>query len=209
MDVPEFEARTREGRLRLALIGMSNTGKTTRSQALKSALHFVHFDVDSEIGAELHLVDGTGGLAAWLGYPGSEAYGDRERQYLALEEKYTTHPRGESGNAVLDTTGSVVHLSDGAQESLRRNYLVVHLDAGDEAVGRFTERFFAVPKPVVWGEYFSMEGPTVEASLKSSYPRLLKERLKKFRALAHVSIPSETIPLNGGEAILDRIKASL
>jgi len=199
----------RSGTLRLAFVGMSNVGKTSRSRALQSALSFEHLDIDGEICAELGLAD-MHALAAWLGYPGSEGYRERERHYLDLEEKRTTLKRDLHSNVVLDTTGSVVHLSDQARDAIKRDFFVVHFSVGEEMVRDLAERFFAVPKPVVWGDYFSqMEGESTQEALVRCYPDLLRTRLDKFKKLAHVNIPMLQVDLDDGRAILRDIRSHL
>jgi len=209
MNEQEFDARLRSGTLRLAFVGMSNVGKTSRSRALKSALAFEHIDIDGEICTELGLED-MHALAAWLGYPGSEGYRERERRYLDLEEARTTLTRDMHSNAVLDTTGSVVHLSDEAQDAFKRDFFVVHFSVGEEMVHDLSERFFAVPKPVVWSEYFSQaEGESTQEALVRCYPDLLRARLDKFKKLAHVNIPMIQVDLDDGRAILRDIRSHL
>ncbi|MDP2649073.1 MAG: hypothetical protein Q8P19_04230, partial [bacterium] len=154
MNTAELESRLADGAFRVALVGMSNVGKTSGARTLARERGFEHVEVDARIMRELGLAD-VDALAKWLGYPGSEGYPERERKYLDMEEKHTISACDTPGSTVLDTTGSVVHLSDEALEKLRSVFLVVHLDAGGEVPNALMERYFAVPKPVIWDGYYS------------------------------------------------------
>ena len=208
MSPADFDDAMQRGEMRLAFIGMSNAGKTTAARALERACGFRHREVDAAIERELELAD-MGAMAAWLGYPEGENFEERQRQYLASEEKYTTVDP-DSGNVVLDTTGSFVHLSDAAKEKIRNQYLVVHFDVGEEETKNLIERFFAVPKPVVWGDFFEpLKGESIEETLSRCYPSLLQERLKIFRTLSHINLPAQDINFKNGPQILDRIRTVL
>src|SRR3954471_12411299 len=84
----DFRQRLEQKNMRLALVGMSNVGKTSLSRALRSALSFRHVEIDEGIRNELGFRD-MNALARWLGLPNSEGYHERERRYLELEEKCT------------------------------------------------------------------------------------------------------------------------
>jgi shikimate kinase len=166
-------------------------------------------EVDAGIREELDMKN-MDALAAWLGLPGSDGYPERERHYLTLEERYTTAPLSALANVVLDTTGSVVHLPQNVRQNLKEKYLVVHLDVGDESIQMLIDRYFATPKPVIWGEYFSRRPEeTVRSALVRSYPQLLHERLKRFRELAHVSVPVGSFDSGKPDALLQSIRAAL
>ncbi len=193
MSPVEFGDSVRRNEMRLALVGMSNAGKTTLSKALSGAFSFTHAEVDSDIGHELSQSN-IHALADWLGLPGSEGHKEREKYFLDLEEQYTLLDRPVRGNFVLDTTGSVVHLSEKARERLRDSYMVVHLDVGNQAMDALIERYFAEPKPVVWGEHFEKrEQESTREALVRCYPELLRVRLERYRALAHVNVPTPEV----------------
>ncbi len=209
MEAREFEDAMREGRLRLAFVGMSNAGKTKSGRALEKAFGFHHVEVDRDISEALGM-QGTAALASWLGYPDSAAYAEREQQYLELEEEHTVRQCAISGNVVLDTTGSVVHLPERARKKVKDSFFVVHLDVGEAALDVLIERFFRLPKPVIWDTFFSKElGETTRAALERSYPALMQERLQRFRTLAHINIPALQIDVNDGRAIIEAISAAL
>lgn len=209
MTQAEFDEAMRAGELRVALVGMSNAGKTKAGRALQKTGDFEHYEVDADIRRSLGLTN-MNELADWLGLPDSDGYSEREKKYLELEEMYTTVERNAAKNLVLDTTGSVVHLSDQAQQKVREDALVVHFDVGNSTLDTLIEKFFETPKPIVWGEYFApREGEGVRETLIRSYPKLLQERLQRFRSLSHINIPAATIDLSDGRAILTSIRSHL
>ena len=211
LTLDEFDMHLAEGTLRLAFVGMSNGGKSYRSRILRDETGFFWYQVDEEIGRALSLPD-TESISAWLGYPTDEGYAEREGQYLELEGRFTKNAsqRVHGKNLVFDTTGSVVHLDQEALAALRDNTLVVHLDVGEDSLPTLLDRFFTEPKPVAWSGYFeTKDGESVEAALKRSYPRLLAERLSRYRALAHVNIPARKLRDTTGAQTLAIIRSYL
>ncbi|MCR4325297.1 MAG: hypothetical protein NUV59_00640 [Patescibacteria group bacterium] len=209
MNTAELESRLADGAFRVALVGMSNVGKTRSARALARERGFAHTEVDARIMRELGL-SGIDALAEWLGFPGSEGYAERERKYLDMEEKHTLAASDAPDGIVLDTTGSVVHLGDEMLDKMRSDFLVVHLDVGDEPPKALIERYFSVPKPVVWGGHFSMnDGEEMKDALVRCYPELLRERLKRYRDIAHVNIPSGEIDTSDAGSIISAIRSRL
>lgn len=207
----EFDARRADGTLRIAFVGMSNGGKSYRSRVLRDQEGFAWYSVDAEIQKELGFRD-MSRISSWLGYPVGAAYAKRERRYLELEDRFTKAgaARTSAINTVLDTTGSVVHLPEGTLSALRARCLVVHLDVGDDSLAQMLEKFAAHPKPVAWCGFFSARpGGSRDDALRHSYPVLLAQRLARYRALARLSIPAETLRDAGGKETLDRIRAGL
>ncbi|MDO8408159.1 MAG: hypothetical protein Q7S95_02905 [bacterium] len=191
----EFNAHVALGTLRLAFVGMSNGGKSYRSRILHQEEGFLWYHVDEEIQKALEFAD-MAQISAWLGYPSDAQYPERERRYLELEDRFTRNASMRTGgrNLVFDTTGSVVHLTPNTLEILRQNCLVVHLDVGEGSLRQMTERFFAKPKPVAWcGYYEEHPGDSAESALRRSYPALLRERLARYRELAHITIPASEL----------------
>src|SRR5579884_919645 len=105
--------------LRLALIGMSGAGKTFWTRRLASA-GYPAISCDDLIEQKLapRLVaggfSGINGVAAWMGWPDSPSYAEREAQYLAaevsvLDELLCELERDAGKSLILDTTGSVVY----------------------------------------------------------------------------------------------------
>lgn len=182
---------------------MSNSGKSFWSKQLQRDLQFQVVCVDDRIEKQLesqlsiagHV--GIDGLAAWMGFPSDESFASRQAEYLSAEERITAsaaailHDTGS--NSVLDTTGSVVYLSNATREMLCSNYLVIHLEAGDDLLSAMTENYFLTPKPVVWGDSFNQrDGESPEDALRRCYPALLRERRERYSKMAHITVPAAT-----------------
>lgn len=207
----EFDAHVASRTLRAAFVGMSNGGKSYRSRVLRDEEGFLWYHVDDEIQAALGF-DDIEGIASWLGYPGDERYTEHERAYLELENRFTRNASMQANgqNLVFDTTGSVVHLEPDTLALLRENTLVVHLDVGDSSLEELIQRFYTEPKPVAWcGYYHEGQGETTEAAIQHSYPGLLAERLKRYRELAHMSIPVSQLRDTTGVQTLATIRSYL
>lgn len=207
----EFDAHIANGTCRIAFIGMSNGGKSYRSKVLRDELGFLWYHVDEEIQKALGFKS-MGEISKWLGYPSSDGYKDREAMYLQLENEVTknTSVKTKGGNLVFDTTGSVAQLKKDVLDTLRENTLIIHLDVGEDSLPRMIERFFKEPKPVAWGEFFSIQpGESEEEALRRCYPTLLKERLIRYRALAHVNIPAGKMYDASGKETLHIIREKL
>lgn len=200
----EFDAHVKSGTCRISFIGMSNGGKSYRSKVLRDQCGFLWYQVDEKIQKALMLASMTD-ISTWLGYPSSPTYQEREQVYLELENKFTkeTSMQTNGKNLVFDTTGSVAQLKKDTLEALSENTLIVHLDVGDDSLSKMMEKFFDEPKPVAWGDFFSMlPGESEEAALKRCYPALLHERLTRYRTLAHVNIPTkEVFDMSGDETL--------
>ncbi len=207
----EFDAHITEGTLRLSFIGMASCGKSYRSKVLARENNFFWYQVDSDIQKSLGL-KGQEAVSAWLGYPTRPIYLERERKYIELENEFTGHATMQSPgkNLVFDTTGSVIHLDPAVLGRVRENTLAVHLDVGKESLEQLIEKFFEKPKPVCWSGYFMQDpGESKEDAIRRSYPALLNERLKRYRALAHVNINAREMRDASGEETLALIRGKL
>jgi shikimate kinase len=207
----ELDAHVQEGNFRLAFVGMSNGGKSYRSKVLKRDLDFYWYEVDAHIQAALGHED-MDDISSWLDFPTSPTHAERAAQYLAAEERCThlSELDTEGKNLVFDTTGSVIYLSDVAKEWLHDQCLIVHIDVGEGQIPELTRRYFEEPKPVLWGDSFNQQdGEEDRAALERCYPELLRDRLVKYRDLAHVSIPLEELFDTSGEETLAVIKSHL
>ncbi|MBI4065817.1 hypothetical protein HY412_01310 [Candidatus Kaiserbacteria bacterium] len=207
----EFDTHAENRTLRLSFIGMSNCGKSYRAKVLEREKDFLWYRVDGDIQKALGLASEEG-VASWLGYPTSPTYPERERMYIGLENKFTGQAAMQSPgkNLAFDTTGSVIHLEQYVLNLLRDNTLVVHLDVGDESLEYLIEQFFRMPKPVAWSGYFALEdGESGEQAIRKSYPILLKERLKRYRALAHININASDVRNMSGDETLALIRGKL
>src|SRR5215813_2859245 len=110
-----FLERGVERPLRLALIGMSGAGKTFWTRRIaETGVPAVSCDdvVEEKLAPRLKAggYAGINGVAAWMGWPDSSTYPEREAQYLAeeiatLDEILTGLEKDRQKSLVLDTTG--------------------------------------------------------------------------------------------------------
>ncbi|MES2971594.1 MAG: hypothetical protein V4702_04700 [Patescibacteria group bacterium] len=201
----EFGERLDAGRLVLALVGMSNVGKTRRSKQLAKELGFNHLDCDAMIEANLKTTlsalgydGGIEDVARWMGQPYEPQYPQNEQTYLDFEEATMRRVLDDlnmnypSGNTVIDTTGSVVHLSPAIRKGLKAASVVVYLEATPAIQKELLARFIEKPKPLAWcGEYSPMVGEDLKAALIRCYPDLLARRGTLYADMPHVTIPYE------------------
>jgi shikimate kinase len=186
--------------LRIALIGMSGTGKTFWTKRLALAGHpSVCCDDRIEQRLRPHLQDGgysgINGVASWMGWPDSSTYPQREAEYLAeeisaLDEVLTDLERDPSRELILDTTGSVIYTGNNFLLRLRRQMTVVYLAATPEQQQLLIERYLNDPKPVLWrGAFQRKTNETPSETVARCYPMLISARRQSYEALAHCSIP--------------------
>ncbi|MDO8664808.1 MAG: hypothetical protein Q7K44_04695 [Candidatus Liptonbacteria bacterium] len=207
----EYDKHIEDKTLRLAFIGMSNAGKSYRSRVLRDECGFMWYHVDGEIQKTLGF-ETMEEISEWLGYPTSSTYIERERKYLDAEGKHTMIEALDTGgkNLVSDTTGSVVYLKAHTHNWLEENCLMVNIQVDERAISELIKNFFEKPKPVVWQGFFNQkENETERDALERCYPKLLSSRLEKYRAMAHVNIPSEKLHNTSGLETLNIIKTYL
>jgi shikimate kinase len=185
--------------LRLALIGMSGTGKTFWSKRLAEAGRPA-FCCDDRIEQRLRTrlggsFAGTTGVASWMGWPDSSSYAQREAEYLAeeiatLDEVLTDLARNPSRELILDTTGSVIYTGNNLLLRLRRQMTVVYLAASAAEQQLLIERYLTDPKPVLWrGAFQPKKGETPRETVARCYPMLITARRQSYEALAHCCVP--------------------
>jgi shikimate kinase len=186
--------------LRIALIGMSGTGKTFWTKRLALAGHpSVCCDDRIEQRLRPHLqgggYSGINGVASWMGWPDTPTYAQREAEYLAeeiaaLDEVLTDLERNPSRELILDTTGSVIYTGNNLLLRLRRQMTVVYLAATPEQQKLLIERYLNDPKPVLWrGAFRPKKNETPSETVARCYPMLISARRQSYEALAHCSIP--------------------
>jgi shikimate kinase len=186
--------------LRIALVGMSGTGKTFWTRRLALAGHpAVCCDDCIEQRLRPHLqgggYSGINGVASWMGWPDSPTYAQREAEYLAeeiaaLDEVLTALERNQSRELILDTTGSVIYTGNNLLLRLRRQMTVVYLAATPEQQQLLIERYLKDPKPVLWrGAFQPKKNETPGETVARCYPTLIAARRQSYEALAHCSIP--------------------
>ncbi len=206
----EYDAHIADNSLRIAFVGMSNVGKSYRSKVLRDQSGFDWYQVDKEIIKSLGF-SGMEEIAEWLGLPDSPTYEERERIYLDSESKHTKVDFLDTDrNLVFDTTGSVIYLEKPTTEWLQENCLIVNLEAGEEYIHTMIRKFFEQPKPVVWnGMYVQKERESQKETLERCFPVLLRDRLEKYRAMAHVNVSADDLYDKSGSETIAIIRSHL
>ena len=200
-----------QGTFRLAFVGMSNAGKSHRSRRLRDECDFMWYEVDQHIANKLGLAD-VSAVGEWMGEPTEAGYQEKEQEYARMEEACTHlhHLDTQGKNLVFDTTGSVIYVSPQAQDWLHSQCLVVHIDVGEQSIEKMTNKYLADPKPVAWDGWLEqLDNESDEEALRRCYPLLLRDRLVKYRAFAHISIPVAELYDTPGEEALRVIKTYL
>lgn len=186
--------------LRLALIGMSGAGKTFWARRL-AARGYPAISLDDQIERRLSPrlaaggYAGINGVAAWMGWPDSPTYAERESEYLseeiaAMDIVLTDLEKNRDTSMVLDTTGSVIHVGNNLLMRLRRQMTVVYLAASAQEQQLLMERYLSDPKPVLWrGAFQQKKGETPRETVARCYPALLAARRQSYEALAHCTLP--------------------
>jgi shikimate kinase len=200
--------------LRVALIGMSGAGKTFWARRLaESGRPSISCDdrIEERLRSRLTVGGsaGTNGVAAWMGWPDSDTYLERESEYLAEEigalgELLTELERDSSRELVLDTTGSVIYTGNNLLMRLRRQMTVVYLAASPTEQQLLIERYLTDPKPVLWrGAFQPRKGETPRETVARCYPALIAARRQSYQALAHCTLPVVELRESSGDASLD------
>lgn len=182
--------------IKLSLIGMSGAGKSHWAHKLGTA-GFRVIGVDDRIEKKLALElaagghRGIGGVAAWMGWPDSPDYRDREKRYLECEIESMNEALAEiqaSGNEgiVLDTTGSVAYTGEEVCRRMQSLTTVVYLAASRAHEDVLIERYLSDPKPVLWGDRFVQRlGESAKDAIARCYPQLIAQRKKQYERYAH------------------------
>jgi len=185
--------------MRIALIGMSGAGKTFWSRCIaESGIPAISCDdrIEEKLARRLASggYSGINGVAAWMGWPDSTTYAERESQYLAeeiatLEEILGDLERNPQQSLVLDTTGSVIYAGNHLLHRLRKLMTVVYLVASDAEQSLLIERYLGDPKPVLWrGAFQSKQDETPRQTVARCYPHLMAARRQSYAALAHATL---------------------
>ena len=185
--------------LRLALVGMSGAGKTFWAKKL-AAIQYPTVSCDDSIEQKLASrlaaggYSGINGVAAWMGWPDSTTYAQREAEYLAeeihaLDEILTELEREPEKSLVLDTTGSIIYTGNDLLMRLRRQMTIVHLAASAEEQQLLIERYLNDPKPVLWrGAFQPRTGEKPRETVARCYPALIAGRRQSYEALSHCTL---------------------
>jgi hypothetical protein len=219
----------KEKRSRLALVGMSGSGKTFWSRKLAAAgWTAVSCDdlIEKRLAPRLAAggYSGINGVAAWMGWPDSPTYAQRESDYLAeeiavLDQVLTDLGRDPKRELILDTTGSVIHAGNNILMRLRRQMIVVYLAASAQEQQLLIQRYLADPKPVLWrGAFQPKPSEAPRDTVARCYPALIAARRQSYEALAHCTIPVADLqilpsatsgPSAGAETFLEKIRQKL
>jgi shikimate kinase len=207
--------------LRLALVGMSGAGKTFWTRKL-AAYGCPAASCDDRIEQRLaprlaaggHA--GINGVAAWMGWPDSPTYADRESQYLSeeihvLDEALTELERDRARSLVLDTTGSVIYTGNNLLYRMRKQMTVVYLAASAEERQLLIERYLSDPKPVLWrGAFVAKPGEMPRNTVARCYPALIAARRQSYEALAHATLQVSELrdPAMDAEKFLAKVRES-
>lgn len=187
------------GPLRIALAGMSGSGKTFWARKIaETGVRAISCDdvIEEKLAARLKSggYAGINGVAAWMGWPDSPAYAEREAEYLkeeiaALDEVLAELESDRAKALVLDTTGSVIYAGNHLLRRLRKLMTVVHLAASDAEQRLLVERYLSDPKPVLWrGAFVAKAGEAARETVTRCYPNLIAARQQSYAALAHVTL---------------------
>lgn len=206
--------------MRLALIGMSGSGKTfwTKKLAENGATAFFCDDkIEQRLAPRLGSAhSGINGVAAWMGWPDSSTYAEREAEYLAeeihvLDEVLQELEVNPEKSLVLDTTGSVIYAGNHLLIRLRRQTTIVYLAATEQERQLLIERYLNDPKPVLWrGAFQAKSGETPRETVARCYPALVEARRRSYEALAHctLSVAELRAPLDA-EHFLEKVRKQL
>jgi len=187
--------------LRLSLIGMSGSGKSHWVKNL-NALGCPTVCCDDQIESRLAPIlkrggyEGINGVAAWMGWPDSPTYAERESEYLreeigALDELLSALEKDPTREMVIDTTGSVICTGNHILHRLRKLTTVVYLAASDQEVQLLIDRYLRDPKPVLWqGVFQRRSGESPHDTVVRCYPLLIAARRRSYEALAHITLPT-------------------
>ena len=215
--------------LRIALVGMSGSGKTFWAKRLAvSGRPSISCDdrIEERLRAQLTSdgYSGINGVAAWMGWPDSPTYAQREADYLAaeiagLDELLTELEQDPNREMILDTTGSVIYTGNNVLMRLRRQMTVVYLAASAEELQLLIERYLTDPNPVLWrGAFQPKNGETPLQTVARCYPILVTARRQSYEALAHCTLPAAELhtlsgqsesALSSAEAFLEKIRTQI
>jgi shikimate kinase len=207
--------------MRLALIGMSGSGKTfwTKKLAENGApALFCDDKIEQRLAPRLGPGGycGINGVAAWMGWPDSPTYAEREAEYLAeeihtLDEVLDELEQSPEKSLVLDTTGSVIYAGNHLLMRLRRQMTIVYLAATEQERQLLIERYLNDPKPVLWrGAFQAKRGETPRETVARCYPALIEARRRSYEALAHCTLQvGDLRTAIDAEQFLERIRKQL
>src|SRR5882762_3603728 len=190
----------KEKPLRLALIGMSGAGKTFWTKKLtESGVSAISCDdrIEQKLAPRLSAggYAGINGVAAWMGWPDSPTYGQRESDYLTeeihtLDEVLSQLEKHREKPLVLDTTGSLIYTGNNLLMRLRRQMTIVYLAASAQEQQLLIERYLTDPKPVLWrGAFQPKPEESPRETVARCYPSLIAARVTRHLRTAPCKSP--------------------
>jgi len=191
----------------IILLGMSGIGKSYHARKLKRFHGYKLFSIDDMIAKALGEGD-VHDVANYLGVPYEERYAKNSTMYLSLEEKFTREAldyasKHASEKIVIDTTGSVVHLSNEILVRIKSFKNSIFLDIKRERIDEMIDLYLRDPKPVIWGAYATefKEKSLYKATVSNFYPKLLYSRRRKYMSYSRKSISFEMHKKKGFDLI--------
>lgn len=192
--------------MRLSLIGMSGSGKSSWSLILEKE-GFKRFCCDDLIAEKLQSeLTGSDGtvleLGDWMGFPFNKGYKDRESRYLDFEievlqeiMEYLENQESRSEeNIVVDTTGSVIYTGEKVLERLRHNTKIVHLATPPAVHKLMLEAYLNNKRPVLWRDLYSRKpDETGDDAMARCYPELLSTRERLYETYGDIAIDYDVI----------------
>jgi shikimate kinase len=188
--------------LHIALIGMSNVGKSHWAKRLMTEANFSLIECDALIGQRLrpHLdknLPVADALPRWMGMPYEARYAENSRTYLmhekaVMQDSLQKLKDQSAPPFVLDTTGSVIYTGDDTLKALSSGARIIYLETTPAQAAQFFADYIRIPKPTIFGDiYAPRPGEDPQDTLRRCYPELLKYRAARYKNIAHVTIPYE------------------
>ena len=95
---------------------------------------------------------------------------------------------------VVDTTGSLIYLTESLLEHLSGLARMVYLSTPPSFDEQMLETFLSEPKPVIWRNSFSsLANEPPGDSLRRCYPQLMEYRRTRYARWADQEIEAETL----------------
>ena len=190
----DFYERYQKGELKIALIGMSNVGKSYTATRLAEHYEFSLIEVDKLIRTDMGH-ESMKDFAEWQGQPFTNGYAEREEISIEKETIATKSAiSSKKSNTLIDTTGSVIYVKEDVLEELVNNFYVVYIQVHEDHIERLKNDYFSNPKPLIWNNHYrkiSTKSPI--ESLFACYPELLEARRKAYEKIADKIISSSKI----------------
>lgn len=190
----DFLERYEKGNLNIALVGMSNIGKSYTAKRLAENYNFNLIEIDKLIQLDMghkSLVD----FAEWQGQPFSKGYAEREGRSIQLETLATKKAiLSKKNNTLIDTTGSVIYIDNTVLKKLTENFFIVYIQVHNDHLKNLTSQYLSNPKPLIWKNFYrKIPGKTHIESLMLCYPELLNARKKEYEKISDKIISSAKV----------------